>query len=141
MYQQILSAEIILLRLQSDINCMLNPESAEIFLYKPWRPEVIFQFQIIRNVLGLSASFEYLYVMGLRPLYIFDSLKVSRALKGLSSSCTKDILANNCYLGIYMVNFTKFHIDHIKDIVKKCFSHAYFLLSDGPRFIGLSSPS
>ena len=45
----------------------INPYNAEIFLYKPRRPEGFSQFEIIINVLASSSR----YVMGLRPLLIW----------------------------------------------------------------------
>ena len=42
----------------------INPWNAEIFVYEPWRPKVIFQFEIIVNVFSLYMN---TYVMGLRP--------------------------------------------------------------------------
>ena len=47
-----------------------NPYNAEIFVYKSWRPKwVFFNFKSSQvSYLALPASFEYLYVTGLRPL-------------------------------------------------------------------------
>ena len=36
---------------------VLNPQSAEILLYKPWRPKGSLQFEIITNVLVRSFRF------------------------------------------------------------------------------------
>ena len=44
--------------LHIDIDCEgtanLNPYNAEIFVYKPWRPKGLFQFEIIINILVSS---------------------------------------------------------------------------------------
>ena len=45
---------------------ILNPYNTEIVSHNPWKPKGFFQFEIVVNVLALSAPFEY--VMGLRPL-------------------------------------------------------------------------
>ena len=42
-------------------------------LYKPWRPKGYFQFEININVLVTSLRFIWYYVMGLRPVEIFNS--------------------------------------------------------------------
>ena len=44
-----------------------NPQSAEIILYKPWRLKGFTKFEVIINVLVLTASFEYLCLMGPGP--------------------------------------------------------------------------
>ena len=48
---------------------LINPYNAAIFVYKPWRPKV-FYFEIIIDVLVLSAPFEYL-CYGLTVIIVF----------------------------------------------------------------------
>ena len=49
----------------------INPYSAEIFFYEPWRPKVFFQFEIIVNVLVSFPLHLKTDVVGLRSLWLF----------------------------------------------------------------------
>ena len=57
-------------------NSSFNPQSAEYFLYNPWRPKAFIQFEIIINESQLFRIHLHTYVMGLRPLQIISSHSV-----------------------------------------------------------------
>ena len=58
---------------------ILTPDNAEIFLQTKKGKKGYFQFEIITNVFHLHSN---IYVMGLRPLYIFNTFSEGTYFRG-----------------------------------------------------------